>query len=81
MKVLFLDNTLTLYTKFQSVKKIKTKHLFKIIKIIYNSKKKNKNLKLQSKSDIINLYFSNFYYLNVILNNITKKWFIYKLID
>jgi hypothetical protein len=36
---------------------------------------------LQSKQEIINIYFSNFYYLNVLLNNITNKWFIYKLIN
>lgn len=73
MKLLSFDCTLNMYAdKNISIKK-KTKHLFKIVKSIYNSKKKYKNLKLQSKADVINIYFSNFYYLNVILNNITKK--------
>jgi len=80
MKVLNLDSTLNYYSKETTIVKKKTKHLFKIVKSIYNLKKKHKNLNLQSKTDIINIYFTNFYYLNVILNNITKKWFIYKLI-
>ena len=62
MKVLFYDATLSLYLNNSILLKKKTKHLFKIIKIIYNSKKKHKNLKLQSKAEIINIYFSNFYY-------------------
>jgi hypothetical protein len=73
MKLLSFDNTLNMYTEKNLFIKKKTKHLFKMVKSIYNSKKKHKNLKLQSKSDLINIYFSNFYYLNVILNNITKK--------
>ena len=80
MKILSLDTTTNYYNKEVTVTKKKTKHLFKIVKSIYNSKKKYKNLNLQSKADIINIYFTNFYYLNVILNNVTKKWFIYKLI-
>jgi len=81
MKVLFFDTAANMYIKNTLITKLKNKHLFKIIKIIYNSKKKYKNLKLQSKQEIINIYFSNFYYLNVLLNNITNKWFIYKLIN
>lgn len=73
MKVLNLDSTLNYYSKETTIVKKKTKHLFKIVKSIYNLKKKHKNLNLQSKTDIINIYFTNFYYLNVILNNITKK--------
>lgn len=80
MKILSLDTASNYYNKEVTVTKKKTKHLFKIVKSIYNSKKKYKNLNLQSKADIINIYFTNFYYLNVILNNVTKKWFIYKLI-
>lgn len=80
MKILSLDTTTNYYNKEVTIIKKKTKHLFKIVKSIYNSKKKYKNLNLQSKADIINIYFTNFYYLNVILNNVTKKWFIYKLI-
>ena len=80
MKILSLDTATNYYNKEVTVTKKKTKHLFKIVKSIYNSKKKYKNLNLQSKADIINIYFTNFYYLNVILNNVTKKWFIYKLI-
>ena len=73
MKILSLDTTTNYYNKEVTVTKKKTKHLFKIVKSIYNSKKKYKNLNLQSKADIINIYFTNFYYLNVILNNVTKK--------
>lgn len=80
MKILSLDAATNYYNKEVTTTKKKTKHLFKIVKSIYNSKKKYKNLNLQSKADIINIYFTNFYYLNVILNNVTKKWFIYKLI-
>lgn len=67
------DTAFYFYNNDTKVDKKKTNRLFKIIKIIYNSKKKYKNLKLQSKPEIINLYFSNYYYLNVILNNFTKK--------
>ena len=81
MKILNFDSALNIYLETKHILKKKTKHLFKIVKIIYNSKKKHKNLKTQSKSELINIYFSNFYFLNVILNNITKKWFIYKLIS
>ncbi len=80
MKILSLDTATNYYNTEVTATKKKTKHLFKIVKSIYNSKKKYKNLNLQSKADIINIYFTNFYYLNVILNNVTKKWFIYKLI-
>lgn len=73
IKLLNFDNTLNIYNLEKKKENKKTKRLFKIIKVIYNSKKKYKNLKLQSKSEIINLYFLNFFYLNVILNNITKK--------
>lgn len=73
MKILSLDTTTNYYNKEVTIIKKKTKHLFKIVKSIYNSKKKYKNLNLQSKADIINIYFTNFYYLNVILNNVTKK--------
>ena len=73
MKILSLDTTTNYYNKEVTIIKKKTKHLFKIVKSIYNSKKKYKNLNLQSKADIIDIYFTNFYYLNVILNNVTKK--------
>lgn len=73
MKILSLDAATNYYNKEVTTTKKKTKHLFKIVKSIYNSKKKYKNLNLQSKADIINIYFTNFYYLNVILNNVTKK--------
>lgn len=73
MKILNLEATTSYYSKETTGIKKKTKHLFKIVKSIYNSKKKYKNLNLQSKTDIINIYFTNFYYLNVILNNVTKK--------
>jgi len=62
MKILFFETAYNLYITQTSILKKKAKHLFKIIKIIYNSKKKHKNLKLQAKSEIINIYFTNFYY-------------------
>lgn len=62
MKVLLYDTALNLYITRSPILKKKVKHLFKIVKIIYNSKKKHKNLKLQSKAELINIYFSNFYY-------------------
>lgn len=64
---------LYIYCKKKKTIISKKEILFKIIKNFYLLKKNYKNIKFFSPETSINLYFKNFYYLNLITNLKTNK--------
>lgn len=80
MKNNFYFNLNKLYKK-KNLTISKKEFLFKIIKNFYLLKKNYKNINLYSPQNYIQMYFKNFYFLNLITNLKTDKWFIYKLIN
>lgn len=80
MKNYFYFNLNKLYTKKNFIIS-KKEFLYKTIKNFYSLKKNYKNINLYSPQSYIQMYFKNLYFLNVITNLKTDKWFIYKLIN
>lgn len=80
MKTKFYFNLNKLY-KNKKINNNKKEFLFKIIKNFYLLKKNYKNIDLYSPKTYIEMYYKNFYFLNLITNLKTDKWFIYKLIN
>lgn len=80
MKNKFYFN-LYLYYKKKKIITQKKEFLFKLIKNFYLLQKNYKNIIFFSPQVCLQMYIHNFYYLNLLTNLTTKKWFIHKMIS